>query len=300
MLGTDLVLFSGFSGDYNFVTDKTFAYDTASGTENKTWREMDPIPVPIGLTHSGHVLQGNTIYACGGYIGGNDYPSGADCFKYNHSSPKGSQWSILPSLPEKRAGGGMVYDSKRDSLIYASGAYRHSWVGDPETVDKDNVWELSLGNISRGWMNKTSIPYIANHVGYSTVRLLNGDERHFFLGGQKGQTESGGNFDKNFEYIVANDSWIERKNMPFARGHFSSSVSTYRHCGFFIAAGAVNGGNYEKTSDISYYSLANDEWTHIGNLPYALNSPVCVISGEYYYCQSGWVNSDFSLRRKIA
>jgi hypothetical protein len=61
MLGTDFILFSGFSGDYNFVTDKTFAYDTASGTENQTWREMDPIPVAVGLTHAGHVLRDNTI-----------------------------------------------------------------------------------------------------------------------------------------------------------------------------------------------------------------------------------------------
>jgi Kelch motif len=299
MLGTDLILFSGFSGDYSFVTDKTFAYDTASGTENKTWREMDPIPEPIGITHAGHVFKNKKIYACGGYIGGNDYPAGSDCFLYNHKSPRGSQWSMLPSLPEKRSGGGMIYDSKRNSLIYATGAYRHSWVGDQEIVDRNNVWELHLGNLSEGWINKTSIPYIANHVGFTTVRLLNGNERHFFLGGQQGQLESGGNFDAHYEYVASTDTWIERQPMPFGRGHFSSSVVNYRHCGYFIAAGATNFGNYEKTADISFYSLEYDNWTHIGNLPFALNSPVCAISGEYYYCQSGWVNSPYSFKRKI-
>ena len=302
MLGTDFILFSGFSGDYAFVTDKVFAYDTAvtSSTEiiNRTWREMDPIPVTIGLTHTGHVLKNNTIYACGGYIGGNPYPTGKACYVYKHNNPKGTQWSTLPSLPDVRSGGGMFYDTKRNSIIFATGADRHISPVDTAIVDHNDVWELSLSNLTAGWISRANIPYIANHVGMVTVTRLDGTERHYILGGQRGGNEPTGNIDSVYEYIPINNTWMERQKMLFPRGHFSSSVVPYKHCGFFIAGGAVS-TNATKTPDITYYSIDTNNWTTIGTLPLAINTPVCTISGEYYYCQTGFVASPFSWRRKI-
>jgi Kelch motif len=303
IIGTDLVLFSGFTSTYSFVTDKVFALDlsslngTSSSSPSALWREMDPFPITKGLTHAGYVVQNDTIYSCGGYIGGPPYPATSRCFRYIHTNPRGSQWSELPALPEVRAGGAMVYDTKRQSLIYATGADRHA--GSKETnasVDHNDVWELSLANYNGSWVLKEPIPYVANHVGYTTVKI-GLTERHYVMGGQSASNESNGNQDSLYEYNSSSDTWIQRASMPFPRGHFSSSVVPYKHCGFFISAGAMNGD--DKTSEVTYYSIQDDTWTQIGNLVFPLNTPICTMFGEYLYCQTGVVNGKFSWRRKI-
>ena len=40
-------------------------------------------------------------------------------------------------------------------------------------------------------------------------------------------------------------------------------------------AGSTNEGG--KTSDISYYSIPDDKWTKVGDLPASPNTPVCVV-----------------------
>jgi N-acetylneuraminic acid mutarotase len=300
IIGTDLVLFSGFSGTYSFVTDKVFALDLSSwngsSPSSAEWREMDPIPVALGLTHTGYVVQNDTIYACGGYIGGSPYPAGSRCFRYSHNHPRGTQWSEMPSLPEVRAGGAMMYDTNRHSLIFATGADRHAGNDYNASVDHNTVWELNLTAGGGDWVLKGPIPYVANHVGFATVKI-GPTERHYVMGGQSASNEPNGNQDLLYEYNATSDTWIQRASMPFPRGHFSSSVVPYKHCGFFISAGAMNGS--DKTSDITYYSIQDNNWTRIGSLIFPLNTPVCAIYGDYFYCQTGVVNLPFSWRRKI-
>ena len=85
--------------------------------------------------------------------------------------------------------------------------------------------------------------------------------------------------------------------MPFTRGHASSSTRAMG-CGFIIAGGSTNENG--KTKDISFYDITTDTWTKIGELPNAINTPVCDIGVDgYLYCESGWPNGTFSHKRKI-
>jgi hypothetical protein len=136
------------------------------------------------------VAIGNQMYGCGGYVGhlGVGLRATPLCFVYTHGNPSGSQWSSIPSLPEKRSGGGLVYDHTHHSLLYSSGADEHDMPYPPRAVDHSNVWELLLDNRTAGWQIRASIPYTANHVGSASV-TYDGIERHYITGGQDGPNE---------------------------------------------------------------------------------------------------------------
>jgi N-acetylneuraminic acid mutarotase len=297
MFGNDLVIFSGFSGRWEFATPKVFALDVTN--RSATWREMDDVPIRVGITHSGHVVVNNTkFYMCGGYVGGEPYPVTSECFMYHHANQKGSQWTTIPSIPGKRSGGGMIHDQGRNSLIFATGASRDNKTDLNTTIDHSDVWELSLDNMSGGWKSKTNIPYQANHVGAVSV-LHNGKQHHFFMGGQLRADEAGGNLDFVYEYNSTSSRWDQRAPLPVPRGHFSSSTVPDRNgCGFFVLGGAINGG--KRTADVLYYSVANNLWMKLGEMPSARNTPVCGISADnYLYCQGGNLAAKFSWRHKL-
>ena len=189
----------------------------------------------------------------------------------------------------------MVYDTKRKSLFFVSGARRPK-AGNSFAVDYNTTWMYSFANPSAGWVPKDPIPYSANHMSSVTGIDDTGKERHFFLGGQTSNNECCGNHKENYEFDAENEKWIKRADMLVTRGHASSSTRPIS-CGFIIAAGTTNESG--KTSDVSYYNIATDTWTSIGNIPNAINTPICDLRGGYMYCESGYVNGPFSYRRQI-
>lgn len=64
---------------------------------------------------------------------------------------------------------------------------------------------------------------------------------------------------------------------------------------------------FAQTSDISFYDPLDGpdgKWTKIGDLPWAINTPVCDISldlngQDWLYCETGNVYGTYSYRRKI-
>jgi len=197
------------------------------------------------------------------------------CLKFDISASSGSQWSFLPSLPEGRAGGGMVYDSPSHALIFSGGAERPE-PGNPDSIDYRHTWMLSLDDTASGWVAKTDLPFDSNHVSFATVNdVSSGLEHHLFLGGQVGENEHTGNIDENFEYVAATDTWVVKTSMPFTRGHASSSTRPIG-CGLIIAGGSSNEVTGSKTPDISFYDYSTDIWTKVGDLPWNLgiNTPV--------------------------
>jgi hypothetical protein len=290
MLGAhNLVLVSGYENNGGQTTAEVYALNVMTGT---TWDRMDHLPVSNGINHGAVAVNDNLLYMCGGYIGS----SGPDtdlCLIYNHTAApgQGKQWSNLPPLPEGRAGGGLIYDKHRRSLVFASGTRKD----DPQ--DYNTVWLYSLDNPSDGWVQKADLPFVANHM--SSVTVIDpqaGTERHFFLGGFAGHSPI---FD-NVEWDAAQEIWIRRQSMPMTRAEASYSTLAFG-CGFIIAGGETV--EHGITCDISYYDLPTDTWTSLGELPHAIAAPVCGISGGYLYCESGW-NPDgsvgaFSYRRKI-
>jgi Kelch motif len=300
LIGNDMVIFGGFKNGYNMATNETYALDLS--VPNAMWRRMDDMPVPSGITHQGLVVIGTKAYLCGGYIGGSLGKNTDACYVYDHSVPARqsggqSQWSTMAALPKGgRAGGGMIYDSTRNAIIYAGGSQR-AIQGQTVAIDYQDTWMYSFSNTMAGWVPQSNIPFLANHMNSVTVVDGSGKERHYIFGGQVGDYELWGNVATMYEYIATTDTWIQRRPMPFGRGHATSSVRPLG-CGFIIAGGRTNQG---LTGDISYYHVANDTWQSIGQLPVDIHTNVCVISPAtgMLRCETGWATGTFSTETKI-
>jgi Galactose oxidase, central domain len=295
MIGKDFVIFSGFKNGYSMATTETYALDMS--VSNASWRRMDDMPFPLGLTHLGIAVVGMKAYLCGGYVGGSLGLNAANCFIYDHSAQPGfgQQWSSFASLPDGgRSGGGMIYDSKINAIVYAAGSKRLVQ-GVSGSIDFVDTWMFSIKNPSAGWVTKTNIPFTGNHMNFVTALDCNGIERHFFFGGQMGDNEATGNTATMYEYVATTDKWIKRASMPFPRGH-SAAASRAIGGGFIVAGGRTNTG---LTSDITYYDIANDAWSLIGNLPVEIHTNVCVIANGLLRCETGWATGSFSAQRPI-
>ena len=299
-IGNDLISTGGFFNRFKNVTTATFARDISS--PNMPWRRMDDMPVAVGITHGATVVIGMKMYMCGGYSGPPPGPHVADCLIYDHSKAPGTgQWSTFTSLPNGgTAGGGMIYDNARNALYYVGGAQRPS-PGSRFAIDLNNTWKFSFDNPGAGWVATAPIPYVANHQSFVTVDFQ-GEERHFFAGGQEGENESKGNVADVFEFKAATETWIRRSTMPYGRGHAATSTRAYG-CGFFMAGGAINsvttGNQLNRTSDIHYYHIPSDNWTLIGNLPAKGATQKVYMDEEnnymYYVASSGTARYKFSL-----
>jgi hypothetical protein len=208
-----------------------------------------------------------------------------ECLVYTHKRPAGQQWAKLTPLPGPRGGGGMVYDTATNTLIFAAGAVRI-----PNTADQSNTWSYNLSQGNNGtWVSQPDIPYMGNHISFVTARDENGLERHYFTGGQTAQNECCGNSKKLVEYVAGpSPYWIARHDALVTRGHASSSTRPYG-CGFIVVAGTTNESG--KTNSIHYYHTPNDTWYDIGTFSSTLNTPVCNIykagdGTDWLYCES--------------
>jgi hypothetical protein len=239
-------------------------------------------------------------------VGGYPGPDTAACFVYNHAIVLGSgepQWTSLPPLPSGRAGGSLVYVTALNALLYTGGAKRTTG---RQYQDYKTSWLLPLnatGGSTATWTAKSDIPYFGNHMSYVSARDHLGMERFFFMGGQQTANEANGNQDDHYEYFPVNDTWIERQSMPIARGH-AGSATVEISCGFIIAGGAINTGSNTvkaQTTDVSYYDIPSDTWTHIGNLTQGVRT-ICAIDfvTNYLYCETGKLTgSKYSSRIRI-
>jgi Galactose oxidase, central domain len=179
----------------------------------------------------------------------------------------------------------MVYDPNRNALIFAGGAERPQ-AGNPNAVDFTNAWMYDLDQQPGRWQVVSDIPFKSNHMSFASTRDASGRSRLYFVGGQIGENEGSGNVSDNYEFDAVNLQWIKRTNMPFTRGHASSSTNAVP-CGYIIAGGSTN--EFGKTKDVHFYDIGSDSWTKIGELEGTVNTPVCDIDfeGGYYYCETG-------------
>jgi Galactose oxidase, central domain len=234
------------------------------------------------------------------YRGGHPGPHTADCYVYDHAVPPGrdEQWTTLTPLPAGgRAGGGLVYLASARALLFAGGATRPV-PGLPDAVDEPDTWMMNLNDAVPVWTEQPDLPYLSNHMSYTSAVDDFGTVRYYFVAGQIGENEATGNVNDHYEWDIATQDWLERAPMPFTRGHASSSTRGIG-CGYLLAGGTTN--EYGMTKDIHYYDIPTDSWHKVGNLPAALHTPVCDIDvvHRYMYCVTGKTNADFSYRRPI-
>jgi hypothetical protein len=294
LIGSDIVIISGFMNGLVSGTNQTYARDI-TGQKGIGWRRMDDMPVAIGVTHGAFAVVGKKIYFCGGFYGGNPGPHTDKCFVYNHVAPPTQQRNTFSSLPGAGTGGaGMVCDSRTTPCIMQLGGSAIPLGG----VTLRMLTQISLNSTNSSWISLGKSPQVANHISFVTAFDKMGNERHYLLGGQKGIDECKENLDSNYEWNAVTKKWIQRASIPFGRGHATSSTLPIG-CGFVIAGGSINTpvGCFVKTPDISYYDTETDQWSFLGNLTHLANAPVCSVGDDGYFY---FISDKAAKRRQIS
>jgi N-acetylneuraminic acid mutarotase len=253
-----------FGGQYSGITQtlRSDRYDPATDT----WTRIADLPELI--THAPVVVDGNTLWIIGGYLGLDKKDSTNHVWKYNTTT---NTYSAGPALPAPRGGGGAAIVGRQ--LHYFSGAVRRDSIG-AATIDMADHYVLNLDG-GTSWTSSSPMPNPRNHLAAAAI-----GNTVYLIGGQHGEHEGTTAQQQVDAYDVATGIWSRKADLPVPRGHISAS--TFPLNGKIITVGGSvvgsNGGNPSNT--LFEYDPATNAWRTLTPLPGARKSPVAdIING---------------------
>jgi Kelch motif/RTX calcium-binding nonapeptide repeat (4 copies) len=256
VVGGKLYVFGGYV-DFSPCcpsTTRSDAYDPATNA----WTRIADLPEPI--SHAPVVVDGDTAYLLGGFVGDHPGPSTDHVWKYDTAT---NTWSEGPPLPERRgAGGGAIVGR---TIHYFGGVDRPA--GQNVYVDEEEHWALDLDAAEPAWEARAPLPNPRNHLAGAAL-----DGKVYAVGGQHGGDEAGGNQGEVDVYDPATDAWARVADLPTPRGHIGATVLGGR---LYAIGGSVNGGtNGLPSAEVTAYDVRADAWAVQTPLPAARKSPV--------------------------
>ncbi|MBC8120466.1 MAG: hypothetical protein H7Y22_01355 [Gemmatimonadaceae bacterium] len=267
-----LYVFGGFVDGALTTTKRSDVYDSSTNT----WRRIADLPELI--THAAVVVDGQSIYLIGGYVGNSPGVSTSHVWKY---SIPNNTWSAAPPLPAIRGAGAAVRLGR--NLHYFGGAVRTA--SQPVGVDRGNHYRLSLDG-GTAWSSLAPLPNPRNHLGGATDGVV-----IYAVGGQHGEDEDNGNDAQVDIYDPRTGTWIRTTDLPRPRGHISSS--TFFKDGYiFVVGGAFN--DFQPSADVTAYDPVSAKWLTLPPLPQTRKTPVAGPIGSRIFSSTGNAGSGAS------
>ncbi len=266
-VGSRLFVFGGFTsgGPVSLpATARSDAYDAATNA----WQPVADLPVVV--THAPAVVDGDTIWLVGGYVGDSPGPATDQVWRYSVVT---NAWSPAPALPAARGAGGAAIAG--GELHYFGGTSRGTGKGSP---DEEEHWALRLDG-GTTWEPRAPLPNPRNHLAAVTL-----GDRVYAIGGQHAENETTGNQRQVDAYDPATDAWTRVADLPSARGHVSSSAVVVG--GRIVVVGGTDQGNTASAS-VEAYDPAANAWTTLPALPVGRKSPVAGLIGGDLYVATG-------------
>ena len=290
-VGTDArtYVFGGFYDFRTLASGRTLIPSTRSsryynavsqGTPDR-WVDIAPMPildadVPYsGVTHAGIARQGNKIHLVGGFVGDFGDPNGnfyatSEVLTYDIGSNSWST-SLIPNLPEPRAGGGLINISRNgvNELHFMGGVPAPNPSGD---IDQSEHWVMTLnsaGDNTSGWVSAPAMPNPRNHFGiaYSAPGSAGSI---YVIGGQKGYADTSTTGERNGvltdvrRYDIAARTWYNVDALPFQVGHISYSTVTWGNSNIYVFGGS--GNNRVDLNSVLVYDPLSTNWRRESNL----------------------------------
>ena len=256
-VGGRLFIFGGIDGDggdFAFpVTARADVYDVASDT----WQRLSDMPEPF--THTSAVVDGETIWFAGGFVGDTPGPGSSHVWKYDTTS---DTWSRGPDLPEPRGGGAAALVGR--TLHYFGGANRD------RTADMPTHWSLDLDAASATWIRKADMPTARNHMAAATVA-----GKIYAVGGQRGERDAAVDLADIDVYDPATDSWTPAAPAPDRRSHTNCSTLVLNDK-LLVIGGESGPGQYHR--EVFAYDPVTNAWTTFAHLPDARSTAVAGIA----------------------
>lgn len=260
-----LYVFGGFINSSIQATKKSHVYNPV---KNK-WTRIADMPEPV--THAPVVVDGQTIYLLGGYVGTHPGPSTNHVWKYNIATNK---WSAAPPLPAPRGGGAAAVLGRK--IHFFSGATRKP--GQHKVIDKGNHYVLSLDG-GKKWSSRAPLPNPRNHLGGVAL-----GGRVYALGGQQGGNETIGNQSQVHFYNSSTNTWKRVKDLPVPRGHINASTFVMNNR-IYVIGGTLNGN--QPSGAVTMYNPQTNVWVNLHSLPAKRKSPVADVVGNQIVVSTG-------------
>ncbi len=256
LVGDTLYLFGGYSEGVK-ASNRVETFDLAKNA----WRRLRDMP--SALTHLNAVLDGKSVWLAGGFKDG--YP-GKTIDEVWHYDTVSDTFAAGPSLPQPRAGGGLVLVGRR--LHYFGGLET-----DRDTDSADHwVLDLEASGDSGKWQSAAPMPAPRNQ--FATV-VFSG--RIFAIGGQFHHDSTSGkpalDQPRVDIYDPATDSWSVGPELPVPHSHAEGST--------FVHDGAIYliGGRSVRPSVAAIWVLRDGAWKSLGELPQATLAPAARVIG---------------------
>ncbi len=213
----------------------------------RTGEFEDKAPLPMGLTHAGGALVGDSIWVVGGFVG--DHPGPVTDEVWVYSIPDDA-WSPGPSLPLGRGGGQLVLLG--DTLHYFGG-----WLPDRNTGSTDH-WQLVIGDSA--WTPVAEFPIPRGHFTHLRV-----DGGFYAIGGNIGHDPLPVDVPAVHWFHPDAGQWVRGPDLPFAVSHTEPATVPYEG-GAVMVGGRSRTSGRENLDDVLYFDVESQRWVHLGRL----------------------------------
>jgi N-acetylneuraminic acid mutarotase len=265
-----LYVFSGFIDEDLHIAAQVDRYDMATDS----WATIGEMPVPT--THLNPVVDGQTIWFAGGFVG--DHPGPATNNVWKYSVPTNT-WAAGPALPDARAAGTLI----------RCGRYLHYFGGfltDRNTTTTDH-WRLHIDDPAATWEAVAALPEPLGHLSSALI-----DGKIYAIGGQLYHDRDPVDKTSVYRYDTASNSWSALASLPTPRSHAEPGTFVYR--GRIIVVGGRNNAiiRPSELSTITMYDPPTNTWIALPKLPFTRLAPIAQPFGNEIIVTNGgeWWN----------
>jgi N-acetylneuraminic acid mutarotase len=266
-----LYTFGGFLDSDLRIAAQVDVYDPVADT----WATIGQMPVPT--THLNPIVDGQTVWFAGGFVGDHPGPPTANTWKYDVPS---NTWAAGPPLPEPRASGALARAGR--NLHYFGG-----FLADRDTTVTDH-WVLNLDDPLATWEAAAPLP---TALGHQSVATLNG--LIYIMGGQIRHDHDPIDLMGVYVYDPASDSWSTRASLPTPRSH--AEPGTFILNGRIVLVGGRNNKILRPTemNSVVMYDPPTDTWIALPKLPLTRIAPIAQPFGNRIIVTNGgqWWNN---------
>ena len=261
-----------FGGHYN-TRVQTSGTVQVLDPRTGVWTRRAPLPQPA--THWNAVLDGNTVWLAGGFVGDHPGPATDAVWRYDVAADR---WSRGPSLPASRGSGALFLVD--GALHYAGG-----FLPDRLTNAPDH-WKLSLAG-GTNWIPSAPMPEPRGQLSGAVLG------REFYaIGGQFGHDQGPYDVTLVHRYDPVADRWTEVARLPHPVSHAESS--TFVEDGRVIVVGGRNhqeprSSPHRLHSGVLLYDPPRDLWIDLDALPQGLTGPAAAVIGTDLIVSGGGI-----------
>jgi N-acetylneuraminic acid mutarotase len=266
-----LYVFSGFTDADLHTTAQIDRYDPVTDS----WTTVGEMPLPT--THFNPIVDGQTVWFVGGFVGDHPGPPTTNTWKYHVST---NTWEPGPPLLVARASGSLTRCGR---YLYYFGGF----LEDRDTTVADH-WRLNLDAPNPLWETRATLPEPRGHL--SSVTLGNDI---YAIGGQVRHDRDSVDHASLYRYNTVSDAWETLADLPTPRSHAEPGTFVYR--GRIILVGGRNNAilRPSEMNSIAMYDPPTDTWLALPKLPFIRIAPIARPFGNEIIVTNGgeWWNN---------